>query len=85
MDAQDTYRVVQKTYGKAASNRASNTNPDGNPKSQGSYEENIATAFGYSIDELRSIPDQANLGLSCGNPLATANLKKVRAGAFRFL
>ncbi len=77
MDAQDTYRLVQETYGKAAANRGSNPNPDNNLNSQGRYEENIATAFGYSIEELRSIPDHANLGLSCGNPLATANLRKV--------
>lgn len=37
----------------------------------------IATAFGYTEDELKDIPDRANLGLSCGNPLALANLKEV--------
>lgn len=35
----------------------------------------VAAAFGYSPDELAAIPDQANLGLSCGNPTALANLK----------
>jgi arsenite methyltransferase len=35
----------------------------------------IATAFGYSADELGSIPAEANMGLSCGNPVASANLK----------
>lgn len=35
----------------------------------------VAAAFGYSSDELSSIPDEANLGLSCGNPTATANLR----------
>jgi SAM-dependent methyltransferase len=35
----------------------------------------VAEAFGYSADELSSIPAEANLGLSCGNPIATANLK----------
>jgi ubiquinone/menaquinone biosynthesis C-methylase UbiE len=36
----------------------------------------VAEAFGYTADELRSIPAEANMGLSCGNPTATANLKE---------
>ncbi len=35
----------------------------------------VAQAFGYSAEELTSIPAQANMGLSCGNPTATAHLK----------
>lgn len=35
----------------------------------------IATAFGYSPDDLAAIPAEANMGLSCGNPLATAGLR----------
>src|ERR687895_1571335 len=35
----------------------------------------VAEAFGYSPDELASIPAEANMGLSCGNPTAFAGLK----------
>jgi SAM-dependent methyltransferase len=35
----------------------------------------VAEAFGYSPEELASIPAGANLGLSCGNPTATASLR----------
>jgi SAM-dependent methyltransferase len=35
----------------------------------------VAEAFGYSAEELTSIPAAANMGLSCGNPTATAHLK----------
>lgn len=35
----------------------------------------VAEAFGYSPDDLASIPAEANMGLSCGNPLALANLR----------
>ncbi|QDT14768.1 arsenite methyltransferase [Alienimonas californiensis] len=35
----------------------------------------VAEAFGYSAEELDSIPAAANMGLSCGNPTATANLR----------
>ncbi|MBK7599331.1 MAG: arsenite methyltransferase [Acidobacteria bacterium] len=36
----------------------------------------VAEAFGYSADELASIPAAANMGLSCGNPTATAHLRE---------
>jgi arsenite methyltransferase len=35
----------------------------------------VAEAFGYSAEELASIPAEANMGLSCGNPTAFANLR----------
>jgi arsenite methyltransferase len=35
----------------------------------------VAQAFGYSPEELASIPAEANMGLSCGNPTATAHLR----------
>jgi len=35
----------------------------------------VAEAFGYSPEELASIPAEANMGLSCGNPTAFAHLR----------
>lgn len=35
----------------------------------------MAKTVGYSADELASLPDGANLGLSCGNPTAVALLR----------
>lgn len=35
----------------------------------------VAPAFGYTSEELAVLPAEANMGLSCGNPVATANLK----------
>lgn len=35
----------------------------------------LAEQIGYSADELRAIPESANMGLSCGNPAAIAALK----------
>jgi arsenite methyltransferase len=35
----------------------------------------VAEAFGYTSEQLASIPAEANMGLSCGNPTAYANLK----------
>lgn len=37
--------------------------------------EGLALAFGYSADELATLPEGANLGLSCGNPQAIAAIR----------
>lgn len=36
----------------------------------------IAEAFGYSPEELASIPSESNMGLSCGNPTAFASIRE---------
>jgi len=36
--------------------------------------ETVSKAIGYTDDELTSVPDGANLGLGCGNPIALASL-----------
>ncbi|WEW59843.1 S-adenosylmethionine-dependent methyltransferase [Emydomyces testavorans] len=64
MDKDQVYEDVQKHY----SSEAKATDAD--------YSKKVAKAFGYSESELTSIPADANLGLSCGNPLALANLKE---------
>ncbi|HUR55690.1 MAG TPA: methyltransferase domain-containing protein, partial [Gemmataceae bacterium] len=35
----------------------------------------VAEAFGYTPEELAAVPAGAHMGLSCGNPTATAHLK----------
>jgi hypothetical protein len=35
----------------------------------------ISKKIGYSEEELESVPQGANLGLGCGNPVALASLK----------
>ena len=46
-------------------------------RSQKAPDEEVARAqaFGYSGGELDSIPEEANLGVSCGNPTAMASLR----------
>lgn len=36
--------------------------------------QDIAAAIGYSQEELQAVPEGANLGLGCGNPVALASL-----------
>jgi arsenite methyltransferase len=38
--------------------------------------EEIGRRIGYSEEEISSVPEGANLGLGCGNPVALASLKK---------
>jgi SAM-dependent methyltransferase len=59
--------AVRKGYGSVA--RQGLSSDQGNIKG-------IANAFGYSDDELSSIPAEANMGLSCGNPVAMASIKE---------
>ncbi|KAK9452452.1 arsenite methyltransferase [Dipodascopsis uninucleata] len=63
------YQEVQSRYGDIAKR-------SGDTGSQHDSEEHIAKAFGYSTEDLCSPPDKANLGLSCGNPVAYANMKE---------
>ena len=62
----DIRKVVQEKYGQVAKSTLSSSDAG---------VRKIAEAFGYSADELSSIPADANMGLSCGNPTATASLK----------
>lgn len=36
----------------------------------------VALSFGYGVEELSSVPEGSNLGVSCGNPLALAGVKE---------
>lgn len=60
-------RAVRSTYGSVALSDLSSNNEGVRA---------VAEAFGYSPEELASIPAEANMGLSCGNPTATANLRE---------
>lgn len=60
-------QVVREKYGETAKSGLSSDDPGVKA---------VALAFGYGAEELASIPAEANMGLSCGNPLATAHLKE---------
>ncbi|KAF9234733.1 S-adenosyl-L-methionine-dependent methyltransferase [Melanogaster broomeanus] len=40
------------------------------------HAERVANAFGYTAEELQSIPAESHMGLSCGNPVAQASIKE---------
>jgi SAM-dependent methyltransferase len=59
-------RIVKEKYGQVATSALSGADTGVRA---------VAEAFGYSAAELDSIPADANMGLSCGNPTATASLQ----------
>src|SRR6202140_4139734 len=59
-------QIVQEKYGSVATSGLS---------SDQAGVRAVAEAFGYSADQLASIPAEANMGLSCGNPTAFASLR----------
>jgi arsenite methyltransferase len=73
----DIKKHVRERYAQAAKSEASCC--VSSPKccgEAGVSEEKTSQIIGYSPKELKSIPEDANLGLGCGNPAALAGLKK---------
>jgi ubiquinone/menaquinone biosynthesis C-methylase UbiE len=69
-------RVVREGYAKIAKQSNQCCAP-ANPCCGGAdLAQSISRAIGYSEEELKSVPEGANLGLGCGNPIALASLKK---------
>lgn len=60
--------TVQQGYGQIAQGKSSCCCGSSAP-------EKLAEVIGYTNEELELLPDGANMGLSCGNPTAIANLK----------
>lgn len=79
MKREDIVKTVRDRYGNIAAQGGSCCAPSA-PKSAccGSQNivENISMAVGYSAQDLQAVPEGANLGLGCGNPVALASLKE---------
>ncbi len=76
MKESEVKRVVREGYGKIAVERGSCCGPvkacGCGSNSTGATSKQI----GYSDEDLNAVPDGANLGLGCGNPVAIASLKE---------
>lgn len=68
-----TKNIVRKAYGQIAQKK---TGCGCGCSSCGPDAKKFARSIGYSNKELAAIPEEANLALSCGNPIAQAGLKK---------
>ena len=77
MEDNEIKKIVRDRYGKIAS-YSSCCSPTAELKAASSCcgpTESI-NEMGYSIEELKNLPEGANLGLGCGNPTASADLKE---------
>jgi arsenite methyltransferase len=69
MDKKETQKIVKEAYGKTARKQKSCCccGPDASQ---------YAKSIGYSDEELKSVPEESNLALGCGNPTALAQLRE---------
>ena len=74
MDTKDLKKAVRDRYGAIAKGGGSCCSGSTCCSEKGSTQ--MAEAIGYSKEELGSVPDGANLGLGCGNPIALASLRE---------
>ena len=65
---------VRKDYGKVISSGCCGSSDSG-CCSPGADPQTLSSMLGYTIADLELIPDGANLGLGCGNPVAIASLE----------
>jgi len=77
MKEENIRKIVREGYGKVAKKEksccgAQNPSGDNTPDTS----EEISRGIGYSEEEIESVPEGANLGPGCGNPVALASLKK---------
>lgn len=69
----DIKKIVKENYGKIAQQ---NSSCCGSGSCCGGSDFNdLSRIIGYSETQMTTVPDGANLGLGCGNPLAIASLK----------
>lgn len=72
--AKDIKKIVREGYAKIAKQNGScctTSSCCGNAN----FAKSIGKSIGYSEEDMKAVPENANLGLGCGNPVALASLK----------
>ena len=70
-------RMVREGYAKIVQERSSCCAPAASPCcGSGDLAREVSRFLGYTDEELKLVPEDANLGLGCGNPVALASLKE---------
>jgi ubiquinone/menaquinone biosynthesis C-methylase UbiE len=67
-------RIVREGYANRVQSKSSCCAPTQTCCGSGDATRTISKAIGYTEKEMDSVPDSANLGLGCGNPIALASL-----------
>ncbi|MBP7087768.1 MAG: arsenite methyltransferase [Candidatus Omnitrophica bacterium] len=75
MMEKDIKKIVKEGYAKVVKQGTSCCSPSSCCSSSNNSRD-ISMTIGYSDDEMNAVPEGANLGLGCGNPVAIASLKE---------
>jgi SAM-dependent methyltransferase len=76
MKKEDVKKVVRESYAKTVISGNSCCGSMSSCCVGTEIAEMVSKGIGYSDDDMKSVPDGANLGLGCGNPVALASIKK---------
>ncbi|MCX5845863.1 MAG: arsenite methyltransferase [Deltaproteobacteria bacterium] len=76
MRQEEIKKVVRAGYAKIAKNAGTCCFPSASCCGSENSVENISRGVGYSPEDLQAVPEGANLGLGCGNPVALASLRE---------
>jgi ubiquinone/menaquinone biosynthesis C-methylase UbiE len=76
MEKEEIGKTVRERYGNIAKQGSSCCGPATSCCGSTDLAKEISRNIGYSEEELKAVPDGANLGLGCGNPVALASLKE---------
>jgi len=76
MEKEEIRKVVREGYGKIAKQDSSCCGSKKSCCGGANSAQDIGRKIGYSEEELKAVPEGANLGLGCGNPIALASLKE---------
>ncbi|MFH1454134.1 MAG: arsenite methyltransferase [Armatimonadota bacterium] len=76
MDKNKLKEIVKEGYSKVAKNSTSCCSCQDTCCGSSAQAEYLSKNIGYSDEEVKAVPDGANLGLGCGNPLAFVSIKE---------
>lgn len=76
MDKEEIRKTVRERYGNIAKQGSSCCGPAKSCCGSTDSAQSISRSIGYTKEELKAVPEGANLGLGCGNPIALASLKE---------
>lgn len=85
MDEKNIKEIVKQGYGKIAKQGSSCCVSANSCCGTTDRTQDISKRIGYSEEELKAVPEGANLGLGCGNPVALASLTGRRDGSRSWL
>jgi len=76
MKKEEVKKTVREGYAQVAKSSSSCCAPQSSCGCSSNVATDLSKRIGYSDQDIESVPEGANLGLGCGNPIALASLKQ---------